>query len=745
MASITPNLNNDIHSKDSNTIENIIKCSICQKKIKDPSMCPFCQKLYCEKCIQKWLLDNKSQCPNCKSSLRLSQIIQVSFMAEVANFIDKMSLNKKTEQLESCQKHNIKYLYFCTKCNIPLCSDCYMFEDNHKNHEIKRINDVYKEHFDLIKKEKEDLDNNSEKLNRKLKDINEKIIEIGNYKYKRSKELEDTFNNLNNQLHNNSQDLINKLIKWKQDLENKIDKIEIERQNISKEIKNSTKSILITKTNNILNSIKKIKEKLNKEKDIKQNFNLNFSNEIPNSIIPKYETAKFEINNFLEILNNNNNNNEIIYSPELRINGLIWRIKIYPKGNATAKNEYISIFLELLEGINEMSKYYYILELINFKNKNNFYQEYSSNFSNGECWGYSKFFKLSKLKEDGYIDDKGKISIKIHIRPENYFQLSRDLKNYIINLENKLNLNNNINEENNSSSELENEETLHCSYEKKFTDLNMVKSFLIEDNDKGISNINLNKNFQEKAKKKYSDNIIIAQKNKNQKFINSNENDFNLFKNASNNENNNIINNNIETLPSINENNNFSNINSINNIINNNYKNYIDNNKIVLTEQNLNYKKKYNITKNSNPSSQRMNNINENEINEKNRFQINMSLNSKYEEEDIKKLENLQDPKLIIPKENDNQSILSEDSIVNLMDSIKAIDEKKEVKNNNFNYNNLIENNRKEVKNNYFGRYFNYGLHSLSNSNSTTFKNSNNYYYGNQFDNNFKQKYNNLK
>ena len=187
-------------------------------------MCPFCQKLYCEKCIQKWLLDNKSQCPNCKTSLRLSQIIQVSFMAEVANFIDKMSINKKTEQLESCPKHNIKYLYYCTKCNIPLCSDCYMFEDNHKNHEIKRINDVYKEHFDIIKKEKEDLDDNSEKLNRKLKDINEKIIEIGNYKYKRSKELEDTFNNLNNQLHNNSQDLINKLIKWKQDLENKIEK-----------------------------------------------------------------------------------------------------------------------------------------------------------------------------------------------------------------------------------------------------------------------------------------------------------------------------------------------------------------------------------------------------------------------------------------------------------------------------------------------------------------------------------------
>ena len=700
----------NLFSVDNSSIENIIKCTICQKKIKDPTMCPFCQKLYCEKCIQKYLLDNKSQCPLCKNSLRSSQLIQVSFMAEVANFIDKMNNNKKNEELENCPKHNIQYLYYCKNCNVPLCSDCYMFEDNHKEHEIKRINDVYKEHFDLIKKEKEDLDNNSEKLNRKLKDINEKIIEIGNYKYKRSKELEDTFNNLNNQLHNHSQDLINKLIKWKQNLENKIDKIEIERQNISKEIKNSTKSILITKTNNILNSIKKIKEKLNKEKDIKQNFNLNFSNEIPNSIIPKYETSKFEINNFLEILNNNNNN-EIIYSPELRINGLIWRIKLYPKGNATAKNEYISIFLELLEGINEMSKYYYILELINFKNKNNFYQEYSSNFSNGECWGYSKFFKLSKLKEDGYIDDKGKICIKIHIRPENYFQLSRDLKNYINKLEYKIKYN--VNDENNFSSDIDNEDTFNCSFEKKFKDLNMVKSFLINEEEKKI-NIN-NKNFIESTKKKILDNIL---KSKTQKFIISNENSFHLFQN----------NQNIESS------------NRENKIIT---RNNIYNNKISLTEQNLIYKKKYNNLTNklSDPLSQRSNKINENEIQEKNRLKIDLSFNSNEEENEIRKLENLKDPKYIIPKENENQSILSEDSIINLMNSIKTIDEKKDVKNirnnNNLDYYNLE--NKKEVKNNYFGKY--YGLHSLSNSNSTTFKNNNNYFYGNQFDN-YKQKYN---
>ena len=60
-------------------------------------------------------------------------------MTEVANFIDKMNLNKKTEQLETCQQHHIKFLYYCIECKIPLCSDCYMFENEHKSYKIKKL------------------------------------------------------------------------------------------------------------------------------------------------------------------------------------------------------------------------------------------------------------------------------------------------------------------------------------------------------------------------------------------------------------------------------------------------------------------------------------------------------------------------------------------------------------------------------------------------------------------------------
>jgi len=51
------------------------------------------------------------------------------------------------------------------------------------------------------------------------------------------------------------------------------------------------------------------------------------------------------INNFKEI------KDEIVYSDVLKINGIVWRIKVYPKGNGVAKDHYLSVFLEMVQGV----------------------------------------------------------------------------------------------------------------------------------------------------------------------------------------------------------------------------------------------------------------------------------------------------------------------------------------------------------------------------------------------------------
>ena len=499
----------------SNNIQAIIKCYICLGKIKNPCMCPKCQKLTCESCIEKWLLEKKNQCPHCRVTLNFNQLIHLSFMTDVANYIDKISSNKKVEEMEVCPKHEIQNLYYCSECEMPLCSDCYMLEDKHKKHKIKKIDDVYKSHLELIKTEKEGLDFEENTLRKYLKDINEKIIEIGNTKYKKIKEIEEFFKNIRNQIQTQNQELITNLLEKKQDIEEKLNEIQKYMKDFSYQIKNSSKNEIISQSSNLIKTLKEIKLKILTENSDINKFPNNFSLDIQNPLVPKYETGVFEIENFGSI-----NSDKVMYSPEMRIGGLFWKMKLYPKGNQTSKGEYISVFLELQSGLKEPSKYYYILEMVNFKNRRNYFMEYSSNFINGECWGYSKFYKIDKLKEDGFLNENGNLILKVHIRPESFEQLSRDLKGYIEVLEKKIN-DSVIGEEDEETDEEGDEdddeiEERNITINKSIYELIFAKDFLLNSN----SNKNKDKKSEKKNKNKKNSFSKSLYKNKNFSFDN---------------------------------------------------------------------------------------------------------------------------------------------------------------------------------------------------------------------------------
>jgi len=67
--------------------------------------------------------------------------------------------------------------------------------------------------------------------------------------------------------------------------------------------------------------------------------------------------------------------------------------------------------------------------------KTNYWKEFSSDFQNGECWGYNKYYKIEDLEKDGFIDETGKIIFKFYVRAQTYAQLCRDQNNYILSLE----------------------------------------------------------------------------------------------------------------------------------------------------------------------------------------------------------------------------------------------------------------------------------------------------------------------
>jgi hypothetical protein len=61
-------------------------------------------------------------------------------------------------------------------------------------------------------------------------------------------------------------------------------------------------------------------------------------------LVPKFHKFSYVLENYSQL------GEGIIYSPPEVVNGLEWRLKVYPRGNGVAKGTHLSVFLELSKG-----------------------------------------------------------------------------------------------------------------------------------------------------------------------------------------------------------------------------------------------------------------------------------------------------------------------------------------------------------------------------------------------------------
>ncbi|CAH8626118.1 unnamed protein product [Heterobilharzia americana] len=128
-----------------------------------------------------------------------------------------------------------------------------------------------------------------------------------------------------------------------------------------------------------------------------------------------------------------------VYSQPLHVNGLSWRLKVYPDGNGVVRGNYLSVFLELSAGLLEASKYEYRVEMVHQVSRDpsrNIVREFASHFEVGECWGYNRFFRLDLLVSEGYLNSEtDSLVLKFQVRAPTYFQKCRDQNWHISQLE----------------------------------------------------------------------------------------------------------------------------------------------------------------------------------------------------------------------------------------------------------------------------------------------------------------------
>ena len=395
------------------------KCYICMFKIKDAAMCVKCQKLACHSCLSKWFKSNK-KCPHCRETLNESDLIKLRFFSDIANILDNTINNQ-------CDEHSLQLIYYCTYCKVSACSDCIIFSQSHKTHieSIKKLDLIYNEHYNLIKSELNNLETKKSNLTSNLKTLENKIISINESKDVKLREIELFFDHIRSKFDKTISNSLLKLLNSKSQTMNKVDLIDGLKNEVDHEIGNLTKNNLVMKTDSIITKLKNI--------SIDTNIKDNCSIDLPDDILPKYEKYSFLIENLNQI------NEEVIYSSLIKFYSIEWRIKLYPKGNGAFKGDYISLFLELVSGINDQPETFeYKIEILNnFDERNNITSFYINDFKDGESWGSNKFYKIKDClnPEHGFLNDQGNLHINLFIRHKRYLSFCNNMRNYIKSLE----------------------------------------------------------------------------------------------------------------------------------------------------------------------------------------------------------------------------------------------------------------------------------------------------------------------
>jgi tripartite motif-containing protein 37 len=384
------------------------------EKLRNARLCPHCSKLCCYSCIYKWLTEQRSQCPHCRSSLNINELVNCRWAEEVTQRLDTLQQcnsfstkrfkqganNTDIEEVDSysnvknkenkCDIHKAEKLsVFCLTCRKCICHQCALFNGTHTSHIFKPIDEIYEYHKSQINEHVKILKKRHSELNCLVQEVERNIESVKGTKDERVREIRNTVELMIAKLENQLKNKVLILMNQRNKLSHETEAMESTIQDIEVEIRNKSKSDLIIKSNDI---IKKCEE-IENGKPISSFASATISsscfsssNEFISELVPQYDSSTFTIYNFSQF----QHKADPIYSPPLNVNGLSWRLKVYPDGNGVVRGNYLSVFLELSAGLSETSKYEYRVEMIHQKSQDlskSIVREFASDFEVGECWG----------------------------------------------------------------------------------------------------------------------------------------------------------------------------------------------------------------------------------------------------------------------------------------------------------------------------------------------------------------------
>ncbi|CAH0555806.1 unnamed protein product [Brassicogethes aeneus] len=421
---------NDDHSVE--TLAEVFRCFICMEKLRDAHLCPHCSKLCCYVCIRRWLTEQRSQCPHCRASLHLHELVNCRWVEEVTQQLDTLqavSLNgSRTDEndRDKCISHFEKLSVYCWTCRCCICHQCALWGGTHSGHTFKPLDEVYEQHVTQIKDEVAQLRRRLMELISIVQEVERNVESVRSAKDDRVREIRNAVELMIARLDSQLKTKLLTLMGQKDSLTQETEQLEHLLHEIEHQLHTCTRSELISKSSELSRMIHAIRKK-----PMTSFVTAPVPADFHSEIVPSYDSSTFVMHCFSQL----QRKADPVYSTPLHCNGLCWRLKVYPDGNGVVRGNYLSVFLELSAGYPETSKYEYRVEMIHQSSRDsskNIVREFASDFEVGECWGYNRFFRLDLLASEGYLNVAlDTLVLRFQVRAPTFYQRCRDQQWYI--------------------------------------------------------------------------------------------------------------------------------------------------------------------------------------------------------------------------------------------------------------------------------------------------------------------------
>ncbi|XP_076250549.1 uncharacterized protein LOC143190252 isoform X4 [Rhynchophorus ferrugineus] len=425
-----PGNKHDDHSVE--TLAEVFRCFICMEKLRDAHLCPHCSKLCCYVCIRRWLTEQRSQCPHCRASLHLHELVNCRWVEEVTQQLDTLqavSLNGNRGDegdRDKCSTHLEKLSVYCWTCRCCICHQCALWGGTHSGHTFKPLEEVYEQHVTQIKDEVAQLRRRLMELISIVQEVERNVESVRSAKDERVREIRNAVELMIARLDSQLKTKLLTLMGQKDTLTQETEQLEHLLHEIEHQLHTCTKSELITKSCELSRMIHNIRKK-----PMTSFVTAPVPADFHSEIVPAYSSSTFVMHGFTQL----QRKADPVYSTPLHCNGLCWRLKVYPDGNGVVRGNYLSVFLELSAGYPEPSKYEYRVEMIHQASRDstkNIIREFASDFEVGECWGYNRFFRLDLLASEGYLNVAlDTLVLRFQVRAPTFYQRCRDQQWYI--------------------------------------------------------------------------------------------------------------------------------------------------------------------------------------------------------------------------------------------------------------------------------------------------------------------------